>query len=214
MCWNASVSLNTFLFSSFVLALIVYNNSYTKYKIQELNNPWVYVFIVTVISMQLIEFFLWRNIHNKFYNNLFSICAVLLILIQPIASLMILQNVSLRNTLLFVYLLGAIPYSIYQFSTRYIHTTVNKNGHLIWNYFAAYGITWAFWLFFLLFSFFYQKNAGAAIIALLTLLVAFFNYRKDNSVGSMWCWGINSIMIYYALYLLIYLPFLEKNSVC
>lgn len=38
MCWNEHVSLNTFLFSSFVLALIVYNNSYTKYKIQELNN--------------------------------------------------------------------------------------------------------------------------------------------------------------------------------
>lgn len=127
---------------------------------------------------------------------------------------MILQKTQLRNLLLFVYLLGAIPFSIYQFSTRRIHTTVSKSGHLIWNYFNAYVITWIFWLFFLLFSFFYQKNAGAAIIALITLLIAFFNYRKDNSVGSMWCWGINSIMIYYAAYLLIYLPFLEKNSVC
>lgn len=34
MCWNENVSLNTFLFSSFVLLLIFYNNTYTQYKIK------------------------------------------------------------------------------------------------------------------------------------------------------------------------------------
>ena len=29
MCWNKEVSLNTFLFSSFVFLLILYNNKYT-----------------------------------------------------------------------------------------------------------------------------------------------------------------------------------------
>jgi hypothetical protein len=38
MCWNKEISLNTFLFSSFVLILIIYNNAYTQYKIKELNN--------------------------------------------------------------------------------------------------------------------------------------------------------------------------------
>lgn len=56
MCWNASVSLNTFLFSSFVLALIIYNNLFTKYKIHELNNIWVYLFLSSFVFMQLIEF--------------------------------------------------------------------------------------------------------------------------------------------------------------
>ena len=41
MCWNEHVSLNTFLFSSFVLLLIIYNNYYTKYKIKELHSPWI-----------------------------------------------------------------------------------------------------------------------------------------------------------------------------
>ena len=53
MCWNESVSLNTFLFSSFVLLLIIYNNYYTKYKIPELNNVWIYLFLASFISMQL-----------------------------------------------------------------------------------------------------------------------------------------------------------------
>jgi hypothetical protein len=58
MCWNASVSLNTFLFSIFILLLIVYNNSFTQYKIQDLNNIWIYLFLASFIFMQLIEFFI------------------------------------------------------------------------------------------------------------------------------------------------------------
>ena len=38
MCWNKDVSLNTFLFSGFVLLLIYYNNTYTKYKVAEFDS--------------------------------------------------------------------------------------------------------------------------------------------------------------------------------
>ena len=44
MCWNQHVSLNTFIFSMFVLLLIAYNNEYTQYKIPELNNIVIYYF--------------------------------------------------------------------------------------------------------------------------------------------------------------------------
>ena len=70
MCWNAEVSLNTFLFSSFVLCLIIYNNTYTQYKIKDFNNIWIYLFFVSFILMQLFEFFIWRNVDNKLYNKL------------------------------------------------------------------------------------------------------------------------------------------------
>ena len=110
MCWNEQVSLNTFLFSGFTLALIIYNNSFTKYKVQDLNNKYVYIFIASVIFMQLIEFFIWKNINNHFYNNIFSIFAQLLLLVQPIASIMILSNIPIRNVLLFSYLSKYIQY--------------------------------------------------------------------------------------------------------
>uniref|UniRef100_A0A6C0K5U8 Uncharacterized protein n=1 Tax=viral metagenome TaxID=1070528 RepID=A0A6C0K5U8_9ZZZZ len=214
MCWNEHISLNTFLFSSFVLLLIIYNNLFTKYKIQELNNTFHYLFFASFIFMQLIEFFIWRNINNKFYNNMFSIMAMLLLLLQPIASIMILQNVELRNLLLTSYLLFATPYSIYKFSNKNIHSVIGESGHLRWKFFESNPIILLIWLFFFLFSFIYEKHWFGIIFAIFTLIITFINYNNDHTVWSMWCWSVNSIMIYYASYLLIYLPFLEKSNIC
>ena len=214
MCWNASVSLNTFLFSGFVLLLIIYNNSFTKYKIQELNNKWMYLFMTSFILMQLIEFFIWKNINNKFYNNIFSICATLLLIIQPVASIMILKNMQLRNLLLFSYLLLAFPYSIYKFLNNNIYSVIGESGHLRWKFFNVKPIIFFVWLFFFLFSFVYEKKWFGFMFALITLFISFLIYGKDNTMWSMWCWSVNSMMIYYAIYLLIYLPFLEKNDIC
>jgi len=214
MCWNEHISLNTFLFSSFVLLLITYNNLFTKYKIREFNNPFVYLMFASFIFMQLIEFFIWRNINNKFYNNIFSIMAILLLLLQPIASIMMLSNIQLRNILLFLYLLLAIPFSIYKFSTKHIHSVVSKSGHLVWNFFEANPVISITWLFFAIFSFIYEKKWVGTMFAIVALIIAFINYNNDNTVWSMWCWIVNSVMIYYAIYLLIYLPFLEKSNIC
>jgi hypothetical protein len=63
MCWNEYVSINTFVFGIFVLLLIAFNNKYSKYKIIEFENPYTYFFMVSFISMQFIEFILWRNLH-------------------------------------------------------------------------------------------------------------------------------------------------------
>ena len=214
MCWNENISLNTFLFSGFILALIIYNNSFTKYKIQELNSKWIYFFIASFVFMQLIEFFIWRNINNKFYNNIFSILATLLLIVQPILSIMIVTNVKLRNLLLIAYLFLAVPYSIYKFSNSNIHSVISESGHLRWNFFYLNPIILIGWFFFFLFSFVYEKKLLGLVFGLSTLIIAFLNYTKDQTVWSMWCWSVNSVMIYYAIYLLIYLPFLEKMNIC
>jgi hypothetical protein len=213
MCWNQHVSLNTFLFSSFVLLLIIYNNYYTQYKIKELNNLWIYIFLFSFISMQLIEFFIWRNINNK-YNKVFSIIACLLLLFQPIASLMMLKNIELRNILLTTYVIGALLYSIYKFNITNIYSTISKSGHLNWSFFNANIFFLLCWLFFFTFSLFYERKWIGLIFAFILLLFALINYMNDNTVGSMWCWIVNTSIIYYAIYLLIYLPFKEKNKFC
>ena len=164
--------------------------------------------------MQFIEFFIWRNINNKFYNHIFSICATFLIILQPMISLMILTNIKLRNLLLVCYLLLAIPYSIYKFFTKNIHTVVSEKKHLRWIFFELSPFIFIIWLFFFLFRYFYEKKYFGIIFAFITLVIAFINYKNDYTVGSMWCWSVNSIMIYYSFYLLIYLPFLEKNKIC
>ena len=215
MCWNEAVSFNTFSFSSFVLVLIIYNNLFTKYKIKELNNIFMYLFIASFVFMQLIEFFIWRNINNKFYNNIFSIAAMLLLIIQPIISIMILSNIRLRNMLLSLYSLLVIPYSIYKFgSTKNIHSAISESGHLRWEFLEYTPFVGFVWLFFFLFSFIYEKKWVGIIFGIVTLVISFINYKSDHTMWSMWCWSVNSMMIYYAIYLLIYLPFLEKSNIC
>jgi len=214
MCWNEYVSLNTFLFSSFMLLLIIYNNAYTKNKIEELNNKYTYIFLASFIFMQLIEFFIWRNINNRYYNNIFSILATILLIIIPITSIMIISDITLRNQLLLFYLVLVIPFSIYIYSNNYIHSSISNSGHLKWDFFKFTPIIWLFWLFFFLFSFIYKRNYKSLIFTLIMLFISFVNYNNDNTIGSMWCWSVNSIFIYYAFYLLIYLPYLEKQSIC
>ena len=214
MCWNADVSLNTFMFSFFVLLLIIYNNAFTKYKIKELDNVWIYCFLASVIFIQLAEHLIWKNINNSYYNNIFSIFCVLLLILQPIASIMILSNKPLRNKLLLAYLLLAIPYSIYNFYTKHIYSEISKSGHLKWKTFYIPPIVWSVWLFFFIFSFIYNKQWFGIVFSLFTLLITIINYHNDDTMGSMWCWVSNSVMIYYAFYLLIYLPFLEKKNIC
>ncbi len=213
MCWNQHVSLNTFLFSCFVFLLIIYNNAFTQYKIKHLNNPWMYLFFASFIFMQLIEFFIWRNIDNNFYNNIFSTMAALLIILQPVASLMLLSNISLRNTLLSVYIATAAPYFIYKVITQTMHSTVSKRGHLNWLFFNQDPVIFIIWLFFFLFSLFYERKWSGFLFGFLSMCIFYYNYASDQTAGSMWCWVVNSVMIYFAAYLLIYLPFCE-NGIC
>ena len=213
MCWNAEVSLNTFLFSSFVLCLIIYNNTYTQYKIKDFN-IWIYLFFVSFILMQLFEFFIWRNVDNKLYNKLFTILATLLLVVQPIASNMLITNKSVQQSMLFVYMICMVPFAIYRFMTQKINSTISDLGHLQWNMLLDNkskidNVIITIWFIFFLFPLFYQKKTFGFLFGAITLLIMIYNYYKDNTVGSMWCWVVNSIMVYYAIYLLLYLPFFK-----
>jgi hypothetical protein len=214
MCWNKEISLNTFLFSSFVLGLIIYNNRYTQYKIPDLNNIYVYIFFVSFILMQLIEYFIWLNINNPLYNSIFTGLATLLLIFQPIASNMLITNDIIRKRLLYSYLLFIIPLSMYKFNIKNINSSISGLGHLRWNtvlinnnlYSMLFGLIW---LFFFLFPLFYVKYNFGLMFGLLTLLITTYHFYNDDTVGSMWCWIVNIIMIYYAVYLLLYLPFFK-----
>jgi hypothetical protein len=164
--------------------------------------------------MQLIEFFIWRNIDNKFYNHIFSTMAAMLIFIQPVVSLMLLPNVSLRNNLLCAYSVLFIPYFTYKYITNNMRSQVSNKGHLVWLFFDTNMLLFFGWLFFFLFSFIYTQNFYGLIFGMVLFAVSYYNYYKDKTIGSMWCWGVNSVMIYYAFYLLLYLPFCEKREVC
>jgi hypothetical protein len=219
MCWNAEVSLNTFVFSTFVLGMVIYNNTYTQYKIIDLKNVWFYVLFFSVICMQLVEFFIWRNIHNKYYNSFFSIGAFILLCIQPFFSLMLISNINIRNIMVGIYLGIVIPLFLYKVSNTPIYTIVTPKHHLLWNFADIKSdflikICWVLYLFFLLFSFFYNQYFIGYIFIISILLIVVYNFFQDNSIGSLWCWAININMFFYAFLILIYLPFCENKTIC
>lgn len=147
----------------------------------------MYLFLGSFILMQLIEFFIWKNINNEYYNNIYSIFATLLLIMQPIFSIMIIKNIQLRNLLLKSYLLLAVPYSIYKFSTNHIHSTISESGHLRWKFFNTTAIIWIVWLFFFLISFIYEKKYFGPAFGLIMLIISFINYKNDHTMWSMWC---------------------------
>ena len=215
MCWNKEVSLNTFLFSSFVLGLVVYNARYTKYKMSLFQNNWIVVFFMSFIVIQLIEYFIWKNIKHPFYNTVFSTIAAVVVLLQPMISLMLIQNnLKLRNVIMFFYLLYFVPFVAYKAMTKRVHTIVNDKGNLSWQFFGITPFGCAVWLFTFLFPLLYMHIFYGFLFGVVTVLIIFMNYKDKNSISSLWCWVVNSVMVFCAGYLLFYLPFKEKMRLC
>ena len=204
MCWNADVSLNTFIFSFFTLLLIAYNNTYTKYKIKELDNPFAYIFIFSIISIQLLEYFLWNNLGNKDINHILSLVGTFIIYIQPITALFLLKDIAMRNRLIFIYLLS-LPVLLYQMNKIQILTLVSKTGHLQWNW-PNMGFVAFMYILFLFYPLIVEKFYTIASAAAILLLLSIYSYGQDNSYKSFWCWYANIFMIMYAFKLLVYLP--------
>jgi hypothetical protein len=217
MCWNESVSLNTFLFSFGVLLLILYNNAFTKYKVEHFKSIYMVLFYASFIFMQLIECFIWRNMNNAFYNRLFSTLAFALLFLQPIASTMLIgeKDAAMRDGLLVSYLALAVPFVAYTLSTKPIHASVSKLGHMRWNFpDDARPPVWIVWFFFFLAPMVMQQYAGTLAFGGAALGVAYFNFQKDHTIGSNWCWAVNAGMLYWAGYLMMYLPLCEHRAVC
>ena len=213
MCWNQYVSINTFIFGIFGLLLIAFNNKYSTYKIKLFNNPYAYLFMLSFIFMQLIEFILWRNLNNVTINKIASIFGVLLLYIQPIASLLLLDNISLRNKLLLIYSIPTFIFGSYNLLNADIHTTLSPSGHLAWNwtFYNSKVIDFfvkIFYLFFLFFSLIYNKYYQS-IIVLILYMIFIFNYGKEGSSGSLWCLSVNTIILYFILQILIIMPYNE-----
>jgi len=192
------------MFTAAVLLFIYYNNTYTQYKLSEFKSGYLYLFILSFILIQLVEYFLWKSIHtnNKLMNYIFSILGwILIFILQPITALFVLPNKynMLRNNLLWIYLLSftvvSIIKSIYN-PVRFV-TTIAKNGHLFWNWFNLSGYeNIIIILYFCCFATLYLSvPLFAALYAFITLIYCWF--KSSMTVGTMWCWYSNLILLYF-----------------
>jgi len=184
MCWNQSVSLNTFLLGLFAGSLALYNKVLT---------PLGALGMLSFISMQLVEYFAWRNLGNKEIISLLSKVGLGLILVQP----MLVHATRLKTNVVPLVYIGCILL-FYSFYTTTFSMHKASNGHLSWTWLPTSPLFISLWLMFFILPFLYAKDYLFFFIILMTALISLYTYYKDNTWGSMWCWFANL----YSLYLL------------
>jgi hypothetical protein len=172
--------------------------------------------MMSVISMQFFEFLLWRNINNPLINNIVSTLGLILLALQPFTSLLLINDIKLRNNLLTMYSIPTLIFLIYTIFTTNIHTVISKSGHLVWKWTNSkiplldiFALT--FYLIFLFFPIIYNKYYTVIAFLLLFFVIKYY-YDKDGSSNSLWCFFVNIIMLYFLAQILILLPFNEMIS--
>ena len=217
MCWNQDVSFNTFLFGCFSLVFIYVTNTFSKYKLKEFENPILYLLLFEIILIQLIEFFLWRNINDKKINSSLSLLSFYIIVLQPVTLIFMIPNLTIRYAFLFsIMTFYAVSYFTKTSTPNYI-THVGKNNHLNWgwtNYKGFENIIIFIFLLFYILPLFVIGNHAVSFIILSLLIISLINHFKSNTFGSMWCWSSNIIFLYFLVDILLIKPFREYNSLC
>ena len=187
MCWNETVSLNTFLFSFFGVNFAYFNNVINGYE---------YLLFYSFISMQLLEYFTWKYLNNKKINRLLSQLGLFLIAMQPILFILIPNNLnmSIKASLIAFYLLFWVSFVMF-LNVDYSMVKA-PNGHLAWNWLNVPPLYIFIWLLFLLVVLLYIKKYILFTIHVIVFLAIYYTYYKTNTWGSLWCWISNILAVF------------------
>jgi hypothetical protein len=187
MCWNAKVSLQTFIFSSTPLIICLY---YNLIGLKE------YLLYQSFFSIQLLEFFLWTLLNNKVWNRNFSILGLSLILSQPAFSIYASHANYSMLWLYAIFVMYVLTIPIH------FHTTVAPNKHLSWQWLKYPLHVFLIWTFFFMYSSVHSIYSGNYDIKLILFSVSiwafsFYSYYSSNTFGTMWCWIANALALYF-----------------
>jgi len=187
MCWSARVSLNTYIVAVFGTVFALANG-------MPLNLiAWLHLFSM----MQLVEYFLWKNLHIPDWNTFYSGVGLTILALEPIASMFLMESGKLRNSILCAYLLFlAIIILLYYPWTPY--TKVASNGHLMWFWQPKEMpiITNLIWALFFLIPLLLTSYYLIGIIGVITIIITYVSYNRAGTWGSMWCWIANAIWLF------------------
>ncbi len=188
MCWNAEVSLSTFIFAVSSMTIGYLNNTET--------GKWLTLYI-TIACMQLLEYFIWKNLKYKKLNKLLSICGLVIILLQPLAAGLLIVNKNYQKVFYILYILWMIIFLADNHPFTFT-TTVSKNGHLSWNWLKIHDLYTLTWTMFVIIAIalsevkHYQKSLIIVFIIALTY-ISWYIYKKDGTWGSIYCSFMNVI---------------------
>jgi len=200
MCWSAEVSLNTFIFAIISFCIVVSFNRY----------PMINAFIALSISlMQLYEYFVWKNIHDKKIIQNLRYFGPLIILLQVLLINYAFLRDNERNIGIILIIIIATICIIYNYKNNKFDMEVGENKHLIWHWADLPPILLLLICFFYLYPLTTKQNIIPFIYGLITLLISLYYYYKYKTWGTMWCYFSNLIWIVLIIKTL-YLYFTDK----
>lgn len=197
MCYNAEISLNTYIFGTIIAIILLFLNKTSILLIY---------FVYTISLIQLVEYLAWININNNDIdinkqNNIYylSIIGYLIIFIQ----VLILNTINLEGIeriIIIIFILIIFSYAFYyNYKNNQFNISVGKNGHLIWHWIDIEYLN-IIVLFFWLYSILRTDNYLSFILLSLSILFSIYNYYKYKTFGSMWCFIGNFLWILILFY--------------
>lgn len=189
MCWNAEVSLQSFLIGAVAIA-VAYSKGLSLAST---------LFATTITCMQLVEYFVWTYYGNKTVNFLASLAAAFLLWLQPIASMLTMPGDTAKTPIAVYSALTLISLAFEQKPAREKYKMVRAdNGHLSWGFINKNRETYIqliVYFLFLLVPLVLNKEFLLLGLVLITLGVSLHQFYTSNTWGSMWCWVVNYIVV-------------------
>lgn len=193
MCWNPDVSIKTWYFAlfGFIIGLIGKQIHIS-----------VLLFALLFSSIQLVEYYLWKNLNDKDKNEFYSKIACLVLLLEPLFALFMVYSLkiyglSITKFLITFYIIYICLFTYIRYNKINFHTGIGNNGHLDWYFLKNSGnlhiIIW-FVLFF--FGVIMTKNIFIIGIATIALIYSLYKSNYDGTFTTLWCNYSNSLWIY------------------
>jgi hypothetical protein len=186
MCWNAEVSLNTFIYGLIAAVIVACINTI----------PIINVLIVLSITlMQLYEYFAWTNIHDEKKIYYLSWFGPLIIILQLLLiNYAFLEGIERIIAIIFIFILTIIGYW-YIYTNNKLYMKRGENGHLIWGWADVPEILLILILFLYLYPASIKENKIPLVFGIVSISISMYNYYKWKTWGSMWCYYCNLLWL-------------------
>lgn len=207
MCWNPEVSIGTFLFGVVTLIMMwirVCCGVGIPVPNKKCDGSFLFflLFCFSFMSMQGVEYKLWTVGGDPRMNRLWSIIAFVLVLVQPLLSVLRMQDTHIKDTrdrllALYAFYLGVLI--VWYVPRKTFLTDVAPSGHLRWRWAQSTGIENFVLLihFVILFlPYLYVSSTLSTAFFIGTLIFSLLFYSRDGTWGSMWCWTVNIACLY------------------
>lgn len=190
MCWNAEISISTFIFAcaATLIGLVT----------KVLDWRWS-IALMTIASMQLLEFFIWKyGLTNAQLNRVLSIIGLTILFLQPAALGLVIENDRVKYAYYALYAVFVVVALLMQNKERRFTTGVAPNNHLQWNWMNMPGVLAVLWVLFVVAAIMLSNQplivrAIYTFISLAFMAISYYYFRGQGTWGTVYCSFVNLI---------------------